>query len=111
MFILFINWIFLYFYRAFHAAPAGASAAERLEPIISHIRNTLERTSAVTVGTASYGRLLKRAFESCDANGNGKLSEKEFMDAMKSLKVSVTTTPGILYCVLVYCHSISIVCE
>lgn len=36
---------------------------------------------------AGGGRALKRAFESFDTNRNGKLSEREFLDAAHSLKV------------------------
>jgi Ca2+-binding EF-hand superfamily protein len=38
------------------------------------------------------GRALKRAFESFDSNRNGKLSEAEFLDAARSLKVRASRT-------------------
>lgn len=78
------------FLRAFHSASSGATPAERLEPIIGRIREVLGRAVSPrggASGPSEHGRMLKRAFEKFDANGNGKISQTEFNTAMLSLKV------------------------
>lgn len=54
------------------------------QPILARLRTVLD---------TSDGRVLKRAFETFDSNRNGKLSEAEFLDATRSLKVTGTHFP------------------